>query len=124
MKKQLLVMLSICFWLAGCQSQPLQLEKIDDVPRDVDQLIMYDKQLQLITSDANGTYIAIYASSPLEAAFDVIDRSLQVHFNKTGKPHAKPQLYVYALTRGDAKYEAIEVYINNELVPFDVVTTF
>lgn len=124
MKKQLLLLMSMLFCLTACQAEPLKLEQIDNVPAQIDQLIMYGENLQLITGDSDNTYIAIRSQSPLEAAFDIINGTLQIHFHEAGKVENKKTLYVYALKRGDATYEAIEVYVNNVLKPFDIITTY
>lgn len=108
MKKQLLVLLFVLCCLSACASQPLQLHVIDALPASADKLVT-NEPVQLITH-GDETYVVVHSTAEVEATFDIVDGTLQLHFHMR-RDDGKERTYFYELVRGDAQYERVEVYV-------------
>ena len=113
MKKQVLTFgLIVCF-LVACQSEPLQLNTLDTLPDGIETVVT-NERVQLITH-GDDTYIVVRAAADIEATFDIVAGTLQLHFH-TVRSGGEERIHRYEIVKGNAQYDRIELYVDQQRI--------
>lgn len=86
---------------------------------EVQRMMMIEEVMQLIYVDEQ-RYIVFDAAGEVSVELEEDGDTVMVHFNVEDADDQKKERHVYEVTM-EPEHEAIAVYINGELVPFDFV---
>lgn len=79
--------------------------------------------LELLTEDDNTSYIAFKSTGAVSSSLEQDEETAVINFEVDNLSRDGLQQYLYKLTT-DPEIEAIEVFVDGELTPFDNVTQY
>ena len=100
----------------------MSISEIQSVPNNVQAGINSDYTLQLINEGENTAYILFQSKGTVTAELEVKGNIINIKFDKANQENNELKQYVYKLIRGEAKYDTINVLVNEQTMPFDNVT--
>lgn len=121
MKKLFYSILFFALILAACNSSELSISKIQNVPNNVQEIINPDYTLQLINDGENMSYIVFYSKGTVTTDLETKDDTLIVKLDSINEDSNELKQFVYKLTL-DPEHDTINVLVNGQSTPFDVVT--
>lgn len=111
--------------LAACNSSELSITEVQNVPKEIQNLIGSDYTLQLIyDSKKDDTYIIFHSSGTVTAELELSENILNIKLNSANQESNEVKPHVYKIIRGDAEYDTINVQVNGENTHFDNSTGF
>lgn len=111
----LMVVVSI---LAACSSTVTNLEKVESVPKFVQDSIQPNVQLQLKEENKYSYYITLQSDGDADFNYDVKGDIVEIKFDVSGSD-AKQNVYHLTI---DKDIETIDVYVNGERSGFDITS--
>ncbi|HIZ53915.1 MAG TPA: LamG domain-containing protein [Candidatus Enterococcus avicola] len=121
-KKIIIVMLMVCVSiLAACSSTATNLEKVESVPKFVQDSIQPNVQLQLKEEDKNSYYITLQSDGDADFNYDVKGDIVEIKFDVSDSDTEQEKQTVYHLTI-DKDITTIDVYVNGEHSGFDITS--
>lgn len=125
MKKNLLILTFILLLLAACQNETSSVSSLFEInnSEEIEERLNSEYALELLNEDENTAYIAYKSSGDVTSTLKQEKETLLIHFDVENSENDTLQQRVYELTT-DPEIEAIEVFIDGELTPFDNVTSF
>jgi hypothetical protein len=107
--------------LTACNSTTISLVELDELPENVEEKMDQNATLQKINSGEKVSYIVYKSRSDVEGTFEKEGTKLIVKLNESGEGDEE-KAHFFRLTKSkDADVEYMEVQINGEPVPFDVI---
>jgi hypothetical protein len=121
LKRVLLSVLFAVLVLSACHSSQLSFSENENVHQNLEAHIDPDLQLQLINDGTKGAYVVFHSKGDIEADLDPQDNIVNILFDERNPQADNVKRNVYYLTT-DSKQDTINVPVNGEKMPFDVVT--
>lgn len=122
MKKIIVVMLMVFVSiLAACSSIATNLEKVESVPKFVQDSIQPNVQLQLKEENKNSYYITLQSDGDADFNYDIKGDIVEIKFDVSNSDAKQKKQNVYHLTI-DKDIETIDVYVNGERSGFDITS--
>lgn len=122
MKKFVFFMIALGVLLVGCSSEQLSVVEVQSVPGEVQDVIDLDAGLQLIQDGEEVKYILYKNHKVVTADVQLDGDTLKVMLTHHEDERSGEVQYMFKVTDGKAKYEAINVFIDGEEATFDNVT--
>lgn len=120
MKKITTILFLVTFTLLGCQAATtLSITELERIDSEVEQMIRIEEVMQLIYVEGQ-PYIVLYSEGDVSVALEEDGDTVMIHFDVEDADGNGMKRQVYALSM-EPEHEAIEVFVNGELVPFDYV---
>ena len=111
--------------LAACNSSELSISEVQKIPPKVQESIDTDYTLQLVNdSKSDVKYIIFQSAGTVTAELEERENILDVKLDTENEDNSELKQYVYKITRGDAKYDTINVKINGQDTPVGNSTGF
>lgn len=107
--------------LSACQSPTLSLSEVKNVPNHVQGEVDPNLKLQSITDGGKGYYIIFHSSGDVEADLETVGEKVIIKLNETKLKEDVVKQYTFYLTTNPGP-DVIDVYVNGESTPFDMVT--
>lgn len=107
--------------LSACNSSPLSLSEIKNVPDNVQDKVDSNLKLQSITDGGKGYYIVFHSSRDVEADLETQGDTVIIKFNETNSDKDVIKQNTFYLTT-DPELDVIDVQVNGVSTPFDNVT--
>lgn len=118
-------MLVTAIIVAACYSKELSIIEIQSVPTKVTERINPNSTLQLIHDSEKGdAYIIFQSLETVIAQLEVRENILDIKLDSVSQENSELKQYVFKITRGDAKYDTVQVLVNGYATPFDIVSGF
>ena len=125
MKKLLSLLFVSAILLAACNSSELSITEVQKIPQKVQESIDTDYTLQLVNdSKSDVKYIIFQTAGSVTAELEERENILDIKLDTENEENSELKQYVYKITRGDAKYDSINVKINGQDTPIDSSTGF
>lgn len=125
MRKYLFLLLVTVLLLAACNSPELSIQEVESIPSKVQDRINPDYTLQLINDSEKGdAYIIFQSEGTVTAELKLNENRLDIMLERTDQDNSSLKQNVYKITRGDAEYDTINVFVNGQSTPLDNVTGF
>ncbi|WP_229389618.1 peptidylprolyl isomerase [Lysinibacillus sphaericus] len=118
-------MLVTAIIVAACYSKELSIIEIQSVPTKVTERINPNSTLQYIhDSEKRDAYIIFQSLETVIAQLEVRENILDIKLDSVSQENSELKQYVFKITRGDAKYDTVQVLVNGYATPFDIVSGF
>ncbi|UDK96742.1 peptidylprolyl isomerase [Lysinibacillus sphaericus] len=125
MRRQFSLMLVTAIIVAACYSKELSIIEIQSVPTKVTERINPNSTLQYIhDSEKRDAYIIFQSLETVIAQLEVRENILDIKLDSVSQENSELKQYVFKITRGDAKYDTVQVLVNGYATPFDIVSGF
>ncbi|TKI47451.1 peptidylprolyl isomerase [Lysinibacillus tabacifolii] len=125
MRRQFSLMLVTAIIVAACYSKELSIIEIQSVPTKVTERINPNSTLQYIHDSEKGdAYIIFQSLETVIAQLEVKENILDIKLDSVSQENSELKQYVFKITRGDAKYDTVQVLVNGYATPFDIVSGF
>ncbi|GAE25384.1 hypothetical protein JCM9140_1375 [Halalkalibacter wakoensis JCM 9140] len=121
MKIRLFVLL-ITMFLGACTVSSLSISELEVVPYDVQGKIDSEYSLQLIFGHDNIAYIVYQSNGTVLTEIEAEGKALFVKVAEADQQNGAVKQHVYKVTL-DPEHEEIVVFINEEPISFDNVTS-
>ena len=109
----------------ACSSSELNITEVKKIPPKVQESIDADYTLQLVNdSKSDVKYIIFQSAGSVTAELEERENILDVKLDTENEDNRELKQYVYKITRGDAKYDTINVKINGQDTPIGNSTGF
>ncbi|PRY78648.1 hypothetical protein [Alkalibacterium olivapovliticus] len=117
--------------LMACSSPEAGISELDNAPEDITDFIAEipayvpdstasDMRLLSFNDGDNGSYVVFFSSGQVEADTHTEGDTLVINMTETDLADEQPTQYTYYLTISE-EHEAVEVRVNGENTPFDLV---
>ncbi len=114
-------MLVAIVFVAGCQENASETAVVlEKAPKKIAEVIAPDLTLQMV-STKEGQYVVYYSTKDVEMAYEEdpdFNRSLILTESTSNSDERK--MYIYKIPKVKVEDRTFTVYINGELVPFDM----
>jgi hypothetical protein len=107
--------------LSACNSSTLSFSEIENVPDKVQDNIDSNLKLQSINVGGKGYYIVFHSSGDVDGDIETQGETVTIKFNETNLQDDVVKQYTFYLTT-DPEHDVIDVLVNGESMPFDMVT--
>ncbi|MFF2754468.1 peptidylprolyl isomerase [Psychrobacillus sp. NPDC058041] len=121
MKKLFLMIFLVLSILSACNSSKLNLSEIDGLSNELQDKVDSNLRLQSINVK-NGSYIIFHSSGEVEVDLDTQGNTIIIKFNVRNSKDDVVKQHIYYLTT-DSNHDVIDVQVDGESIPFDVITT-
>ena len=122
MKKLIFLSLAIIL-LTGCfpKVSTVNLERLEHIPRKVQNVIQPDVSLQLVEKNKDHYYIVYRSVSEVQMIPGNGGNAIKISIYESPSDSSDMKTYIYKLTKNSSE-EYVRVYFDGEQIPFDVVT--
>lgn len=120
MKKLIIVFLSVLL-LTACNSNEVKISEMDSPPKKVKNAIDDSHKLQLINDSKSVYYIVYRSDQAVTADVQLEGDTLHIQLDESEKADGEMLEHVYKVT-AKAGHEIIDILLNGESVPTDVVS--
>lgn len=123
-KKNLFFLVIVLFLISACQNETSSVSSLFEInySEEIEERLNSEYALELLNRDENTAYIAFKSSGDVTSTLEQDKETLIIHFDVENSENDTLQQRVYELTT-DPEIEAIEVFIDGEMTPFDNVTS-
>lgn len=124
MNKNLLILTFILLLLAACQNETSSVSSLFEInySEEIEERLNSEYALELLNRDENTAFLTLKSGGEVTSTLEQDKETLIIHFDVENSENETLQQRVYELTT-DPEIEAIEVFIDGEMTPFDNVTS-